>query len=282
MAVSAADPAAAPAPERVRIRCAQLAPVIGETDGNLAAIERELAGAVVDGVDLLVLPELATCGYSMTPAEARAAALRADDAVIRRWGEMLAGSGTTAVIGFCEDGGSALYNSAAVIVPGAEPVVYRKLHLWDTEKLIFTPGDARPPIVRTPAGALGVIVCYDLEFPEVPRSLALEGADLIAVPTNWPMRSRPRGERPQEVIHAMAAAQASAIAIACCDRSGDERGTSWTEGTTVVGPDGWPLGVAGPDGRLDVEVELSAGRRRIGERNDLFEDRRPGLYGPLG
>lgn len=263
----------------VRIRCVQLSPRIGAVAENLAAIERELESAAADGVELLVLPELATCGYAMTPEEARAAALPADDPVFGRWGELLAGSRTTAVVGFCEDGGAVLHNSAVAIVPGMDPVVYRKLHLWDTEKLIFTPGDARPPVLQTPFGALGVIICYDLEFPELPRSLALEGAEILAVPTNWPMRDKPEGERPQEVIHAMAAAQASAIAIACCDRTGEERGVSWTEGTTVVGADGWPSGGPGPDGRLDVEVALDAGRRRISERNDLFGDRRPELYG---
>jgi len=265
----------------VRIRCAQLSPRIGAVADNLASIELELSQAASDGIDLLVLPELATCGYALTAEEARAAALPADSAVLRRWSEMLAGTRTTMVVGFCEDGGEVLYNSAAAIVPGADPVVYRKLHLWDTEKLIFEPGEERPPVLQTPAGPLGVIICYDLEFPELPRTLALEGAEIIAVPTNWPWRPKPEGERPQEVIHAMAAAQASAIVIACCDRSGDERGTSWTEGTTVVGADGWPIGEAGPDGRLDAETELSPQRRRISERNDLFEDRRPDLYGPL-
>lgn len=265
----------------VRIRCTQLSPKIGAVAENLAAIERELSRAAADGVDLLVLPELAVCGYAMTPDEARAAALRADSSVLQRWGELLAGTTTTAVVGFCEDGGAALYNSAAAIVPGAAPVVYRKLHLWNTEKLIFAPGDERPPIVETPAGRLGVIICYDLEFPELPRSLALDGAELIAVPTNWPLRPKPAGERPQEVVHAMAAAQASAVVIACCDRAGEERGTSWTEGTAVVGADGWPRGAVGADGRLDVEVELAPERRRLGERNDLFGDRRPEFYGRL-
>ncbi|MGO1975488.1 MAG: nitrilase-related carbon-nitrogen hydrolase [Propionibacteriaceae bacterium] len=264
-----------------RIRCAQLSPEIDASAANLAAIDHEIEQAVADGVGLLVLPELATCGYSMTPAEARAAALPADDRVLRRWAELLAGSQTSAVIGFCEAGDEVLYNSAAALVPGAEPVIYRKLHLWDTEKLIFAPGQEVPPIVHTPVGALGVIICYDLEFPEVPRALALEGAELIAVPANWPLRPRPAGERPHEVIHAMAAAQASGVVIACCDRSGDERGTSWTEGTTVVGPEGWPVGELTVTGCLDACVSLPAQRRSISARNHLFQDRRPEFYGTV-
>ncbi|MCL2804127.1 MAG: carbon-nitrogen hydrolase [Micrococcales bacterium] len=259
----------------------QLSPKIADVAANLAAIAQELERAARDQVELLVLPELATCGYSMTPKEARACSLAVEDEVLQGWSELLAGSNTTAVIGFCENAGEVLYNSAAVIVPGAAPVAYRKLHLWDTEKLIFAPGTNEPPVLQTPAGALAVIICYDLEFPEIPRSVALRGAEILAVPTNWPMRTKPEGERPQEIIHAMAAAQASGIIIACCDRAGDERGVSWTEGTSVVDTDGWPSGGPGPDGRLDVEAVLSSRRRQIGERNDLFADRRPEFYQTL-
>ena len=52
----------------------------------------------------------------------------------------------------------------------------------------------------TPAGRIGVLVCYDVEFPEMPRTLALAGAELICVPTNWPYVERPDGERRREVI----------------------------------------------------------------------------------
>lgn len=267
-----------PSSTSVQVRCVQLSPLIGAVAENLDAIDVELESAVAAGVGLLVLPELATCGYSMTPGEARAAALPADGPVVRRWTELLRGSATSAVIGFCEDGGEVLHNSAVALVPGADPVVYRKLHLWDTEKLLFEPGEETPPIVRTPVGSVGVIICYDLEFPELPRTLALAGAEVLAVPANWPLRPRPDGERPHEVIHAMAAAQASGIVVACCDRSGEERGTAWIEGTTVVGADGWPVGELDSAHRLDAHLSLPSGRRSISDRNHLFEDRRPEFY----
>lgn len=262
-----------------RIRCTQLSPVIGEFEANLDQIERELRQAVLDGIELLVLPELATSGYGMTLEEARESAISADSEIIRNWEDLLSGSNTTAVIGFNEDGGDNLYNSAVAIAPGASPIVYRKLHLWDTEQLLFAPGSAPAPILQTPVGAVAVIICYDLEFPELPRSLALAGAEIIAVPTNWPVRSKPIKEHPQEVVHAMAAAQASGIVIACCDRSGNERGTRWTHGTTVVTTEGWPSGSLDESQRLDVTVSLPPARHQISERNHLFEDRRPEFYG---
>jgi predicted amidohydrolase len=182
------------------------------------------------------------------------------------------------VLGFVERGAGVLHNSAAVLTAGGLAAVYRKTHLWDAEADLFRPGDLAPPIVDTPAGRLGVLICYDLEFPEMPRRLALSGADLIVVPTNWPLVPRPEREHPPEVIQAMAAARASSIPILCCDRRGAERGSEWTEGTAAVGSDGWLVGRKTDGGVLDVEVSLSPTRTKIGERNDVFRDRRPELY----
>jgi predicted amidohydrolase len=117
--------------------------------------------------------------------------------------------------------------------------VYRKLHLWDREKLIFAPGSASPPVLDTRIGRLAVIICYDLEFPELTRSVALAGTQLMLVPTNWPVVPRPEGERPPEAMIAMATARVNRMAVACADRVGRERGQEWTGGTTIVGVDGW-------------------------------------------
>ena len=84
-----------------------------------------------------------------------------------------------------------IYNSAAVVDSSGVRAVYRKTHLWDRERLIFTPGAELPPVVETAHGRIGVLICYDLEFPELPRSLALRGADLICAPVNWPLIDPP-------------------------------------------------------------------------------------------
>ena len=94
---------------------------------------------------------------------------------------------STVVAGFCELGEDGrLYNSAAVVSGDAVLAVYRKAHLWDAEKLVFTPGGGPPPVVDLPFGRVGLMICYDLEFPEWVRLAALGGADLIAAPVNWP------------------------------------------------------------------------------------------------
>ena len=120
--------------------------------------------------------------------EARGLATPADDnPTLGRWRALAARYGTVIVGGFCELGGDgALYNSAAVVDASGTLAVYRKAHLWDAEKLVFTPGDAPPPVVDLPFGAVAVMICYDLEFPEWVRLAVLGGGSLIAAPVNWP------------------------------------------------------------------------------------------------
>ncbi len=259
------------------VRCHELAPEVGELDVNLSLVRQAILDAVRADAQLLVLPELATSGYHLTSHEARRCALTATAEVFDEWASLLQ-EDTVLVVGFCESADDGLYNSAAVITRGGVAATYRKTHLWDSEKEIFRPGDATPALVETALGRLGVLICYDLEFPELPRALALAGADIIAVPTNWPRVPRPPGEHPPEVIQAMAAARASGVAIVCCDRAGVERGTVWTQGTAIIGTDGWSLGEKDSNGRLQATVPISGDRHAISSRNHILDDRRPLLY----
>lgn len=270
-------PALAPGDRSVRIRCHELAPVIGDHHGNLRAIDEAVVDAMAAGSELLVLPELATSGYHLTAAEVSAAALPAGSEVFERWARFLRPDAVL-VVGFAEAAGDAVYNSVAVILERGLLAIYRKTHLWDSEKDIFTAGDVAGGVLDTPVGPLGTLVCYDLEFPEVPRRLALAGAEILAVPTNWPVVPKPPGEHPPEVVQAMAAARASQVVIACCDRRGEERGERWTQGTVVVGTDGWLRGHKDEQGRLDVAVELLERRSALSTRNHVYLDRRPDLY----
>ncbi|TCP45083.1 putative amidohydrolase [Tamaricihabitans halophyticus] len=259
-----------------RVACAQLAPRVGDPVGNRARTLDAIGTARADEVDLLVLPELASSGYMFADeAEARALATPTDGPLLADW--VRAAGKLTVVAGFCELGGDgALYNSAAVLDGEGVHAIYRKTHLWDRERLVFTPGDTPPPVVRTRVGPVGVLVCYDLEFPEMPRSLALRGAELIAVPVNWPLLPRPDGERPPEVIMAMAAARTNRVLLAVCDRDGTERGQRWTAGTTIIDESGWIVG-SGPAAVADLEPGR-ARNKSISDHNDVLADRRPELY----
>lgn len=263
-----------------RVACVQLAPALGEVVANIDMAASAIADAVAVGADVVVLPELVTSGYMFTDAaEARAAAVPATDATFAPW--LRAAADAVVIAGFCElAGDGAVYNSAAVIEGGSLIATYRKTHLWDREKLIFTPGGRLPPVVATRHGPIAVMICYDLEFPEVTRGVAVEGAELIAAPVNWPPTPRPRGERCGELITAMSAARTNRVALAICDRTGEERGATFAESTAIISADGWVVAETGPGlGSAVAEVDLGASRdKRITDHVDVLGDRRLDLY----
>ena len=268
-----------------RIDCRQLAPRIADLDANRALASEAIGAAVDGGADVVILPELVTSGYVFaSPQEARSVAVTPQHELFGEWAALAARGGAVVIGGFCELGADGLlYNSAAVVDGSGVLGVYRKTHLWDREKLVFEPGLDPPRVFDTPAGRIGVLVCYDLEFPELTRALALAGAELLAVPTNWPLVPRPVGERPPEVVVGMAAARVNRTFIACCDRTGTERGQEWTAGTTIIGADGWVLAEHHGEGGVAVDVDLADARvKTMTELCDALGDRRPELYAALG
>ena len=267
-----------------RVVCRQLAPNVGGLEDNLAMTVNACREAVWAGAQLVVLPELSTSGYVFrSREEAVGTAIPSTHHIFKEWANIASSGSAVLVIGFCEQGDNGqLHNSAAVVDGSGLRHVYRKTHLWDTEKTVFEPGVESPAVIDTPAGRIGVLVCYDLEFPEMTRSLALAGADIIAVPTNWPLLPRLSTERAPEIIIAMAAARVNRVAIACCDRSGAERGVAWTEGTTIIGVDGWVAATADENGWAVADLDLVAARdKSLSEHNDAMRDRRPELYSAL-
>lgn len=266
-----------------RIVCRQLAPRVGELGPNCELSVQAVSDAVAQGAEVVVLPELVTSGYVFeSRQEAASMAITPDHELFGFWADAAAGQAVV-VGGFCEEGSDGLlYNSAAVVDRSGLVTVYRKVHLWDREKLVFEPGGEPPPVIDTAVGRIGVLICYDLEFAEMTRMLALAGAELVAVPTNWPAVDRPAGERPPEVVIAMAAARTNRMFIACCDRTGTERGQEWTAGTSVIDASGWVLASADEQDVALADVDLAETRSKsLTELADLLGDRRPELYGAV-
>jgi 5-aminopentanamidase len=269
------------------VAACQLSLAVGDPDGNLAAAAAAVGQAAEAGAGLVVLPELCDSGYVFSSAaEARGLASPASASpALRQWRSLAAEHRTVIVGGFCELGADGqLFNSAALVDASGIRAVYRKAHLWDAERLVFTPGDEPPPLVGLPIGRISMMICYDLEFPEWVRRAALSGADLIAAPVNWPSAPRPAAERPTEVVKAQAGAAVNGVFIAVADRCAAERGVAWVGGSLIIGPDGYPL--AGPvtadqPAVLTADCDLPRARdKRLNSRNDLLADRRPRLYLP--
>ncbi|MGO9081114.1 MAG: nitrilase-related carbon-nitrogen hydrolase [Streptosporangiaceae bacterium] len=283
-AAGAAAGQTAPAP--VGVAVCQLDLAIGEVARNRQAAEQAVRDAATRGARVVVLPELVPCGYVFRDAaEARSLAEPASGPTVSGWAELAGELGLVIVGGIAELGaGGAVYNSAVLADPGGVRAVYRKAHLWDAEPGFFTPGSAPPPVVPTEHGRIAVMICYDAEFPEWVRIPALAGADLLAVPTNWPAEPVPPGERPMVVVSVQAAAFANRMFVAAACRCGPERGVRWTGGSVIAGPDGYPL--AGPAGEdaviLTAQCQLSQARSKAtSARNDAHADRRPSLYAGL-
>jgi 5-aminopentanamidase len=268
----------------VRVACAQVAPTVGDLEGNRRLAREAVREAVSVGTRVVVLPELVTSGYVFESVEeARSCAEPAEGPALRGWSEEAAAGDAIVVGGFCELGADGtLFNSAAVVAASGVVAVYRKIHRWDREQFYFEPGAEPAPVVETSVGRIGVGVCYDLNFPEIARGLALAGADLVALPANFPLHPRPEGERPIEVTLAMATAHLNHAFVAVCDRCGPERGVDWVGGSVVCDELGWVL--AGPPagfgpGLVVADCDLARARDKAwNERNDVLGDRRPELY----
>jgi 5-aminopentanamidase len=274
-----------PDTDLVRVAACQVSLHVGEVAQNRHTALAAIWAAAAAGASVVILPELAQSGYVFdSPAEARAAAEPADGPTVTGWAAAAADRGLVIIGGFAELGADGLlYNSAVLIDPGGPRAVYRKAHLWDAESDFFAPGTQPPPVVDTAFGKIGMMICYDAEFPEWVRHPALAGADLLAVPTNWPAEPVPPGERPNVVVNVQGAAFANRMFVAAACRVGAERGVSWFGGSLIAGPDGYPL--AGPAGAQEPELvvadcDLARARdKATSARNDPHRDRRPALYG---
>jgi 5-aminopentanamidase len=269
----------------VGVACAQLAPEFGDLAGNRARAAKAIRAAARVGARLIVLPELCTTGYAFADRdEALALGEPADGPSVRGWRAMACELGVTVIAGFCErDRNGEPRNSAALLDADGSCVIYRKTHLWDREQEIFVAGEAPPPVAETSAGRIGIAICYDAFFPEVMRTLALAGAELIAVPMNSPVATpapAPGTTPASEIVLALAAATVNRVFVAQADRSGPERGIVWAQASAICDPDG--LLVAGPvsgPGLLHASCDLRRARdKALGARNDVLADRRPELY----
>ena len=265
-----------------RVVCVQVPLSLGDTAGNRATCRAAIEAAVRDGAQIVVLPELASSGYVFADrSELSSLAETRDGPAISEWANLANTFGLTIVAGFPEAAGDAIYNSAAVVDPSGLRGVYRKAHLWDGENAVFDRGDDLPMVVDTDHGRIGVMICYDIEFPEWVRAVALSGADLLCAPVNWPLLPRPAGERPTEMVRALAGAGMNRMPMAVCDRVGTERGQDWIGGSVIIDADGYPLAMAefGTAAVVAADVDLTESRvKRVNAYNDVHGDRRTDLY----
>jgi predicted amidohydrolase len=244
----------------------------------------KIAEAAGKGARLIVLPELCNSGYVFASRhEAFALAEPVPNGpTSEAWLEAARRHGAVIVAGICERAGDALYNSAAIVGPDGFIGTYRKVHLWGAENLFFEPGDLGVPVWKTEFGRMAVAICYDGWFPETYRLAALQGADILCVPTNWvPMPDQPANTLVMANILAMGGAHSNSMYAA--DRVGVERDQPFLGCSLIVSHTGFPL--AGPASKTEAEIiyaelNLSDARRKrvLNNFNQPLRDRRIDLY----
>lgn len=270
----------------VKIACIQMEPRVGSKQANVDKSLELIEMAAAEQAQLLVLPELANSGYVFESREEafELAEEIPDGPTTQRWCEAARRHGLHLVAGIAERSGQALYNSAVIIGPDGHIGTFRKVHLWNEENLFFEPGDLGFPVFHTALGRIGAMICYDGWFPEGFRLLALQGADLICIPTNWvPIPGQDPEREAMANILCMAAAHANSVFVAAADRVGSERGQPFIGQSVIVSYTGWP--VAGPASSereeiIFAEVNLADARRKRNwnEYNQVLRDRRSDLY----
>ena len=270
----------------VQIACIQMEPVVGKKDENVKRSLELVQTAAAHGARLVVLPELCNSGYVF---EAREEAFALAEEIphgptCKAWIDVARRHGLHLVAGISERDGQALYNAAVVIGPSGYVGTFRKVHLWGAENLFFEPGNLGFPVFKTPLGRIGTFICYDSWFPESYRLCALQGADIVCIPTNWvPIPGQDQKREAMANILCMAAAHSNSVFVAAADRVGVERGQPFIGQSVIVSYTGWPIGgPASPDREeiIYAEANLADARRKRNwnEYNQVLRDRRIDVY----
>jgi predicted amidohydrolase len=260
----------------MKVAAVQFNPLFGDIERNISKAMELLSG--VDS-DLFVLPEFCFTGYTFqSRREAESLAENpADGYSIARMKELARAKNCAVVFGFCERAREGLYNSAAFVSPIGEIRIYRKLHLFLNEKDWFLSGD-RPPQVHEFRGCrLGVMICFDWIYPEVARTLALQGANVICHPANLVM--------PYCQAAMVTRCLENRVFSITANRIGEEvRGgfhNMFTGRSQIVSPKGNILFRASENKEevclADINYRESEDKA-VNSKNNLWSDRRPEYY----
>ena len=265
-----------------------------DVGANLAAIAAHIAAARERGVGLLALPEACLGGYLSVLGRGRDGefdespdslppVMSTDGPELRRVAELA--REMTVVAGFCEADGGERYNSAAIVTGDGVLGVYRKIHQPLGESLHYAAGGTLRAF-DTPAGRVGMLICYDKTFPEAARALALDGAEVITCISAWPAsRTATAADLAQDRwthrfnVFDQARALENQVIWVASNQTGSFGKLRFVGHAKVVGPGGDVLaGTGAGDGLAVAEVNV-AGALETARRSMFYlGDRRPDAY----
>lgn len=270
----------------ITIAAVQMQPVLLEPKVNLDNIVRLSAEASAGGADLIVFPECAVTGYGLSEDEAHRVAESLPGPTSDRLTGLCTKLNVSLMVGILENGQDGnLYNTAVLVDPDGIQSRYRKTHLptLGVDRFV-TPGDELHSPVETSVGLAGMLICYDLRFPEPARVLALKGAQMILLSTAWPQAAT---LYPEFVVRSRAAE--NHLYLIAANRVGEERGTTYLGHSIIADPDGRVLAEANASDEVILYAQIDPSKSdekhlifRPGEYElALFGDRRPTLYSTL-
>ncbi len=247
--------------------------------GALDRLEAAANEAAANGAALLIAPEMFLTGYNIGPEAVGQTAEAVDGPSFARAARIAQSAGVALIYGYPERGeDGAVYNAAMVIdADGKRLLNHRKCHLFgDLDRNAFAPGQDLAPVVTIAGVRVGVLICYDVEFPESVRRLALAGAELIAVPTALmqPFDFIARSLVPTRAFE-------NQVFVAYANRCGTEADLTYVGLSCIVAPDGTDLARAGRGEELIVATLDPAVAEAARAANPYLADRRPVLYGDL-
>jgi predicted amidohydrolase len=242
--------------------------------------------ATDNGADLIVFPECTLTGYVFSSREEAVPFMETiPGAATDEMGALCQQLGVHIVVGLLEKDGAECFNAAVLIGPGGLVGKYRKNHLPFLGVDRFLDHGNKPfEVFNTPVGRLGLHICYDANFPECARVMALLGADILILPTNWPQG---RGKVAKYVINTRA--YENKVHFVAANRVGEERSTRFIGSSKIINAWGDTLAQASSDKEeiIYADVSLDESRQKHvvfkpGEfEMDFIHDRRPELYGPI-
>ncbi|NLF02962.1 MAG: carbon-nitrogen hydrolase family protein [Anaerolineales bacterium] len=260
----------------VTIATVQMQPQLGQVEENLVKMSEWISRiATEQAVDLIVFPELATTGYEMGPHFPNLAQ-RVPGMAVNVIAQRASDFGVHVAFGMVtkEKVESILYNSAVLIGPdGALLGQYHKVHLRAEERIAFRPG-YRIDVIETAFGPVGLMVGWDLAFPEVARSQVLDGAELLVVCANW---EQPNNEEWRTYLRARA--YENTVFVAGANRVGEEPSYTFFGQSTIVGPRGRVYAeMQDPvEGYAVAKIDLDAVRTQR-EETQILQCRQPNTY----
>lgn len=261
--------------EHLRVAAWQCAPLPLDVGGNLTRLAATAARAAEQGADLLVVPELFTTGYAVGAAAAAALAEPVDGPTARAVARIASEADLAVAWGFPERDGDVVRNAVGLVDRTGTPRGHhRKVHLWgDVDRSQFVASEQAPRAVDLgPDGPrLGLLVCYDVEFPEAARHLALQGARVLVVPTANPVGC----DVVQDVLLRARAAE-NGVGLVYANYRGSDGTLAYNGTSMVVGPDGGVLAVAGRDEDALLVADVPLGGHPVGA--GYLRDRAGGLY----